>query len=126
MASAQSPNAECGVCALEFERQFLAIHSSRSPRPRPTTDLELIFTMLGEASTTEIAQRKDAQGFHQNRIAAKEGGTVAGNARKELEAKSGRPVVSNTNYLTPLESSASEEAAIEQRKSGSKALEKKQ
>jgi hypothetical protein len=63
------------------------------------TDLELIFTMLGEASTTEIAKRKDAQGFPENRNAAREGGTVAGNARKELEAKSGTPVVSGQNYL---------------------------
>jgi hypothetical protein len=63
------------------------------------TDLELIFTMLGEASTTEIARRKDAQGFAGNRHAAKEGGAVAGNARKELEAKSGKPVVSRANYL---------------------------
>ena len=65
------------------------------------TDLELIFTMLGEAGTTEIARRKDAQGFADNRMAAKEGGTIAGNARKELEAKSGTPVVSRSNYLPP-------------------------
>jgi len=64
------------------------------------TDLELIFTMLGEASTTEIAKRKDAQGFHENRSAAREGGAVAGNARKELEAKSGTPVLSRSNYLS--------------------------
>jgi hypothetical protein len=63
------------------------------------TDLELIFTMLGEASTTEIARRKDALGFGDNRDAAKQGGTVAGNARKELEAKTGKPVVSRVNYL---------------------------
>lgn len=69
------------------------------------TDLELIFTMLGEASTTEIARRKDAQGFDDNRVAAKEGGTVAGNARKDLEARSGKPVVSRANYLA-LESNA--------------------
>lgn len=65
------------------------------------TDLELIFTMLGEASTTEIARRKDAQGFNDNRDAAKEGGTVAGNARKDLEGKSGKPVLSSTNFLPP-------------------------
>ena len=65
------------------------------------TDLELIFTMLGEASTTEIARRKDARGFTPNRKAAKEGGSIAGNARKELEAKSGKPVVSRQNYLAP-------------------------
>jgi hypothetical protein len=65
------------------------------------TDLELIFTMLGEAGTTEIARRKDALGFVENRTAAKEGGTIAGDARKALEAKSGKPVVSKENYLAP-------------------------
>ena len=63
------------------------------------TDLELIFTMLGEAGTTEIARRRDAQGFDDNRNAAREGGSVAGNARRELEAKSGVPVLSRDNYL---------------------------
>lgn len=71
------------------------------------TDLELIFTMLGEASTTEIATRKDAQGFEQNKTAAKAGGAVAGNARRELEAKSGKPVVSRKNYLTLPEAGSS-------------------
>ena len=68
------------------------------------TDLELIFTMLGEASTTEIAKRKDTQGFKQNRHAAKEGGTVAGIARKELEAKTGASVISSSNHLPQQES----------------------
>lgn len=63
------------------------------------TDLELVFTMLGEASTTEIAVQNDAQGFHQNKKAAREGGEIAGNARKELEQKSGRKVISKSNYL---------------------------
>lgn len=62
------------------------------------TDLELIFTMLGEASTTEIARNMDAQGFPKNRRAARQGGTVAGNARKELEQKSGREVSTPENY----------------------------
>jgi DNA-damage-inducible protein D len=62
------------------------------------TDLELIFTMLGEASTTEIARNKNALGFPQNETAAVEGGTVAGNARKELEKKSGRKVVTRQNF----------------------------
>ena len=48
------------------------------------TDLELIFTMLGEASTTEIARKHYAQGLDPNRRAARTGGTVAGNARREL------------------------------------------
>jgi DNA-damage-inducible protein D len=77
------------------------------------TDLELIFTMLGEASTTEIARRKDAEGFDENRNAAKAGGAVAGNARKELEGKSGKPVVSTDNYLSlPRTDSRSKQSAF--------------
>ncbi|MBI2070750.1 MAG: Bro-N domain-containing protein [Elusimicrobia bacterium] len=64
------------------------------------TDLELIFSMLGEAATTEIARNRDAQGFPQNKQAANAGGTVAGNARRELEKKSGRKVVTRENHLT--------------------------
>ena len=63
------------------------------------TDLEFIFSMLGEAATTEIARNRDAQGFPQNKQAARSGGKVAGNARRELEKKSGRKVVSRENYL---------------------------
>jgi len=63
------------------------------------TDLELIFSMLGEAATTEIARNKDAQGFPQNRHAARAGGTVAGNALRALEKQSGRKVVNSENYL---------------------------
>ncbi len=62
-------------------------------------DLELIFTMLGEASTTRIAGNKDAKGFEENKDAAMEGGTVAGIARKELEKRSGKAVASKENYL---------------------------
>ncbi len=64
------------------------------------TDLELIFTMLGEAATTEITRNRDAQGFDQNKTAAREGGTIAGDARLQLENKSGRPVVTAENHLT--------------------------
>ncbi|MEK6901771.1 MAG: phage antirepressor protein, partial [Nanoarchaeota archaeon] len=62
-------------------------------------DLELIFTMLGEASTTKIARTKDALGFIENQEAAKEGGFVAGVARVELEKRTGERVVSEDNYL---------------------------
>lgn len=89
------------------------------------TDLELIFTMLGEASTTEIAKRKDAKGFQQNKTAAKEGGTVAGNARKELEAKSGKSVISSENYLGPPEAGDSGVSSRRQIEKGRKKLEKK-
>lgn len=64
------------------------------------TDLELIFSMLGEASTTEIARTRDAQGFEENKDAARDGGKIAGNARRELEVKSGKKVVSKDNFLT--------------------------
>ena len=67
-------------------------------------DLELIFSMLGEAATTEITRTKDAQGFPKNKAAAVEGGSVAGNARRELEKKSGRRVASRENYLDTPES----------------------
>ena len=62
-------------------------------------DLELIFSMLGEAATTEIAKSKNTKGFTENKTAARKGGTVAGNARKELELKSGRKVSIKGNYL---------------------------
>ncbi|OGG88215.1 phage antirepressor protein [Candidatus Kaiserbacteria bacterium RIFOXYD1_FULL_42_15] len=62
-------------------------------------DLELIFSMLGEASTTEIARNKNTQGFLENKTAAKEGGNIAGEARKKLELKSGKKVSTGENYL---------------------------
>jgi len=67
-------------------------------------DLELIFSMLGEASTTEIAKNKNAIGFNENKIVAQEGGSVAGKARKDLENKSGKKVSTNNNYLKKPES----------------------
>ena len=62
------------------------------------TDLELIFSMLGEASTTAIVKTQKPIGFTENKKVAKQGGDVAGNARKELEIKTGEKVVSPTNY----------------------------
>ncbi len=66
-------------------------------------DLELIFSMLGEASTTEITKNKNARGFEQNKHAAQQGGAVAGNARRELEQKSGRKVSTRQNYLNDVQ-----------------------
>lgn len=62
-------------------------------------DLELIFSMLGEAATKEISVARDAQGFVENSVAAKAGGKIAGDARRELEQKSGKPVVTKANFL---------------------------
>ena len=63
------------------------------------TDLELIFSMLGEASTKEIVINTNPKGFDQNKKAAKAGGKIAGDARKQLEIKSGKKVVTKQNYL---------------------------
>ncbi|MFZ4796293.1 MAG: Bro-N domain-containing protein [Bacteroidia bacterium] len=63
------------------------------------TDLELIFSMLGEASTTAIVKTKNPKGFVQNKVVAKQGGRIAGDARKALEIKTGEKVVSKANYL---------------------------
>jgi len=63
------------------------------------SDLELIFSMLGEASTTEITRNKNAQGFEEIEKAAKLGGGIAGSARKKLEIESGKQIVTNKNYL---------------------------
>ncbi|MBF0388088.1 MAG: Bro-N domain-containing protein [Candidatus Omnitrophica bacterium] len=62
-------------------------------------DLELIFSMLGERVSTEITRQEDAQGYIQVEGAAKRGGRVAGNARKEAERELGRPISTKENYL---------------------------
>jgi len=62
-------------------------------------DLELIFTMLGERVTTEITRVKDAKLFDKCSDAAKEGGEVAGNARKDAEKKIGKSITTPENYL---------------------------
>lgn len=67
------------------------------------TNLELVLNMLAEATTTEISKKKQPQGFFESRIVAKEGGHVAGTARREIEQKTGESVVSrkNANDLLP-------------------------
>jgi len=63
------------------------------------TDLELIFSMLGEASTKEIVINTNTQGFSENQKAARAGGKIAGDARIQLEIQSGKGVVSSDNFL---------------------------
>jgi hypothetical protein len=67
-------------------------------------DLELIFSMLGEAATTEITRRHDAQSFGENKTAARKGGRIAGEAREKLEEETGEKVVTPENYLVEPES----------------------
>jgi hypothetical protein len=61
------------------------------------TNLELVLNMLAEATTTEISKEKLPQSLDENRVVARQGGEVAGNARKEIEAKTGKKVISNKN-----------------------------
>ena len=68
------------------------------------TDLELIFSMLGERATTEITQTNDSEGFPQLQDDAKEGGKIAGDAKKALEKKTGKNISTQDNYLDSHES----------------------
>ena len=65
------------------------------------SNLELILTMLGEASTTEISKNVDPKGFEESKDIAQRGGKVAGDARKNIEKESGRPVITKRNAKTP-------------------------
>lgn len=64
--------------------------------------LELALNMLAEATTTELTKAQNPQGLNENRVVAKQGGKVAGNARREIEAQTGRPVVTAENASTML------------------------
>ena len=67
------------------------------------TDLELIFTMLGETSTRNEAEKRDAQGFFENQKAAKEGGAAAGDALQAYENRTGEKIVSENNFKQEIE-----------------------
>jgi hypothetical protein len=62
-------------------------------------ELELILTMLGEATTTEISRTRDSKGFSSLQKDSREGGSIAGNARKEIETKTGKKVATSENFL---------------------------
>lgn len=64
------------------------------------TNMELVLNMLAETATTEISQVKKPNTFGQNKVVAREGGGVAGNARKEIESKTGKKVITGKNFLT--------------------------
>jgi DNA-damage-inducible protein D len=63
------------------------------------SEAELIFTALAELSTRQIAETENAKGLIENTVASKKGGAVAKNARKELESKTGKSVVTGDNFL---------------------------
>ena len=61
------------------------------------TNLELVLNMLAEATTTEISKEKNPTTINESKVIARQGGTIAGNTRKEIEAKTGKKVVSKLN-----------------------------
>lgn len=61
--------------------------------------LELVLNMLAEATTTELTQTIHPQGLEENKAVAKDGGTIAGNARKDIEARTGKPVIISKNAV---------------------------
>jgi DNA-damage-inducible protein D len=95
--TAEISRATFGMTPAEY-KEFKSLDKPADNLRDHMNDLELIFTMLGEASTTEIARNKDAQGYVENRSAAVEGGSVAGRARRDLENKSGKRIASKENY----------------------------
>ena len=95
--TAEISRATFGMTPTEY-KAFKSLEKPTDILRDHMNDLELIFSMLGEASTTEIARNKDAQGFDENRSAALDGGAVAGSARRDLEKKSGKRIASKANY----------------------------
>jgi len=67
------------------------------------TNLELVLNMLAEASATELSKKDKPENFNQNRVVAIKGGSVAGVARKELEKKLGKSVISKENHIKRLQ-----------------------
>jgi len=95
--TAEISKATFGMTPSEY-KGFKALSNPKDNLRDHMTDLELIFTMLGEASTTEIAKKRDARGFPENRKAANDGGSVAGKARRDLEKQSGKKISTTANF----------------------------
>ena len=72
------------------------------------TNLELVLNMLAEATTTEISKEKKPKTFNENKRIARQGGTIAGNTRKEIEEKTGKKVVTNQNAKQLIENKKKE------------------
>ena len=95
--TAEISNAAFGMTPSEYKK-FKGLDKPNENLRDHMTDLELIFSQLSEAATTEIAKNRDAQGFAENKDAAVRGGKIAGNARKDLEVQTGQPVSTRDNY----------------------------
>ncbi|MCL2797594.1 MAG: Bro-N domain-containing protein [Firmicutes bacterium] len=101
--TAEISKATFGMTPSEY-RVFKGMAKSKENLRDHMDDLELIFTMLGEVSTRRIAESSDAKGFWENKSAAQKGGSIAGDARRQLEIETGQRVSSKENYLTRPES----------------------
>lgn len=97
--TAEISKATFGMTPSEY-RKFKSIPKKSKINLRDNmTDLELIFTMLGEKVTTEISKAEKPKSMPENKKVAKRGGTVAGKARKETEKELGKSIISKKNYL---------------------------
>src|SRR3989338_11348360 len=81
-------------------KQFKGLSKSNQNLRDHMTDWELILNMIGEKATTDITITKDAQGLEECKDSAKEGGEVAYNTRKDLEQRTGKSLVSKSNFLS--------------------------
>ena len=79
-------------------RQYKNIKGLKKENLRDNmSTLELVLNMLAEATTTELSKTHEPQGLAENQNIARQGGQIAGNARKEIEEKTGRPVITSQN-----------------------------
>ena len=83
-------------------KEFKSLGNPDNPRDH-MNELELILTMLGEATTTKITTKRDSKGFPALSKDAKDGGEVAGRTRKDIEDKTGEKVVGNQNFLKDIQ-----------------------
>lgn len=100
--TAEISKATFGLTPSEYKDHKGLIKKNQNLRDH-MTDLELIFTMLGERVTTEISQQEKPKTFEENKNVANRGGNVAGIARKQTEKELGHSVISSENYLESLE-----------------------
>lgn len=98
--TAEISKATFGMTPNEYRKYKNIPEKSKANLRDNMTDLELIFTMLGERVTTEISHTEKPETFNENKKVARRGGNVAGNARKETEKEVGQSVVSRKNFLS--------------------------
>ncbi len=98
--TAEISKATFGMTPSEY-KEYKGLEQKNQNLRDHMTDLELIFTMLGERVTTEISANEKPDTFEKNKKVAKRGGNVAGVARKQTEKELGRSIVSDQNFLSP-------------------------